>query len=49
MVTNLLFVLRLSVLDDLGYQRKEDVFEELQGEDHLGPIVTLLHNVQHVP
>ena len=48
MVADLLLILGLGVLDDLGDEREEDVFEELEREDHLGPVVAELHGVEHV-
>lgn len=48
MVSDLFAVLRLGVTDDVGDEVEEDILEELEGEHHLGPVVTLFHNVQHI-
>ena len=48
MVANLLLILALGVPEDIGNELGEDMLEELRGEDHLCPVVTLLHNLQHI-
>ena len=48
MVADLLLVLGLGVFDDLWNKRKEDVFKELEREDHLGPVMALLHRVKDI-
>jgi hypothetical protein len=40
--TDLLLVLALRMDDDLGKEDSEHVFEELNGEVHLCPVMTLL-------
>ena len=45
---DLFLVLRLRVHDDLRDENGENVLEELERERHLRPVMTLLHNVEHV-
>jgi hypothetical protein len=47
-VSNLLLILSLGVGDDLRYEDGKNVFEQLCSEVKLGPIVSLLHDVQDV-
>ena len=48
MVANLLLILRLGMHDDGRDKRKEHIFEELKREDHLGPVMALLQNVEDI-
>ena len=48
MAADLFLILALRVDKDLRNQGSEDIFEVLQGEVHLRPVVTLFHNVQHI-
>jgi hypothetical protein len=47
-VANLLLVLSLGMLNYFRNEVEQNVFEELKRENHLRPIVTLLHDVQHI-
>ena len=48
MATDLLYVLLLSMGDNLGNEDGKDVFEELQGKRHAGPVMTLFHDIKNV-
>ena len=46
--TDLLLVLALRVDDDLGKKDGKHVFEELEGEVHFCPVMTLFENLKNV-
>ena len=46
--TDLLLILALRMNDDLGNKDGKHVFEELQGEAHFCPVMTLLENLKNV-
>ncbi len=48
MVPDLLLVLRLGVLDNLGDEVHKHIFEQFPSEHHLCPIMPLLQNIQHI-
>lgn len=48
MSTNLLLILALWVDDDRGNEYSEDIFEQLPGEGHFGPVMTLFHDLKYV-
>jgi len=47
-IADLFLVLQLRVGDDNGYEDSEDIFKELEGKVELGPVVSLLHDVENV-
>jgi len=47
-VANLFFILGLGVNNDLRKESGEDIFEEFRSHDHLGPVMTLLQDIQHI-
>jgi len=48
MAANLLLVLALGMNNDFWNEVAENIFEKLRRKNHLGPIVTLLHNIKDV-
>jgi len=47
-ITDLLLVLGGRVHDDFGDEIEEDVFEEFGGHMERSPVMTGLHNLQHI-
>jgi len=45
---DLLLILALRVDDDFGKKDGEHVFEELQGEAHFCPVMTLFKNLKNI-
>ena len=48
MVANLFFILSLGVDKDMGNEDGENVFEVFPCKVELGPVVTVLQDLQHV-
>jgi hypothetical protein len=46
--TDLLLILTLRVDNDFGKKDSKHVFEELQGEAHFCPVMTLFKNLKNV-
>lgn len=46
--TDLFLVLGLRMNDDLRNQNSEHIFEQLNGEVHFCPVVTLFHDFEHI-